>query len=149
LPVHVIKTRLTGHLRRYDHAVSGQAGISVGRAGVFATHAQISGQDVGVAIFQGNSDGRADFSGDDLLIEGGSVGLAFDGIENALTLHNSTIRFQTVAALHVGSVDSPINLGDAFTPGNNALSVVSGFALDDGRNSTASSTSTSRLSVPR
>jgi hypothetical protein len=71
--------------------------------------------------------------GDGLRITGGAIGIDFPGIDNQLTLRNSIIRDQTQAALLVGNIDGVTNLGTAGNPGNNQLSVVSGFAIDDVR----------------
>jgi hypothetical protein len=120
-------------IRNAAPAAPGQAGISLGRADLFLTNTQISGQDVGISIIQTNSDGRGSLVGGGLTIVGGRIGVEFLGIENALSLRNSTVRDQTEASLEISSVDSRINLGDSFSPGNNALSVVSGFVIDDTR----------------
>jgi hypothetical protein len=120
-------------IRNVAPAAPGRAGISIERGDLFVTNTQISGQDVGASISQFNSDGRGGLAGDGITIEGGRVGVSISGIENSLSLHNSTVRDQTDAAAVIGSVDSSIDFGTSFSPGNNALSVVSGFVIDDRR----------------
>ncbi|MEO7735381.1 MAG: right-handed parallel beta-helix repeat-containing protein [Kofleriaceae bacterium] len=121
-----------------DDAMTPQAsltGISINRAEVFATDVKITGQrDAAISIVQTSSDSHAaSLFGDGLVLVGGRIGIAFIGIDNHLSLRNSTVRDQTEAALLIQSLDGPINLGDAFTPGNNALSIVTGFVIDDQR----------------
>lgn len=104
---------------------------------LFVQRVTITGQsNAGIAIFQGSSDDNADFTGDGIEIVGGRVGLGIDGIDNQLSLHNSTIRGQTEACVSIGSLDSFMDLGNAFTPGNNTLSVRrGGFAIFNDRQS--------------
>jgi hypothetical protein len=71
-------------IRNAAPAAPGQAGISLGRAELFLTNTQISGQDVGISIIQTNSDGRANLVGGGLSIVGGRIGVEFLGIENVL-----------------------------------------------------------------
>lgn len=120
-------------IRNAAPAAPGQAGIAIGRGDMFLTNTQISGQDVGISIVQTNSDGRGSLAGGGLAIVGGRIGVEFRGIENSLSLRNSIVRDQTEASLSISSIDSRINLGDSFSPGNNALSVVTGFVIDDQR----------------
>lgn len=67
----------------------------------------------------------------DALIQGGAVGIGFGG--SALTVRRSTVSGQDEAAVRLTGADASVDLGTAMDPGGNALSVISGFALDDAR----------------
>jgi hypothetical protein len=69
-------------------------------------------------------------------ILGSPVGVTMSGYDDGttLTMRRSIVRDQTTASLLLDrSYDSPIDLGYPGNPGDNALSVVSGYALDDQR----------------
>lgn len=74
---------------------------------------------------------------DGVVIEGGPVGIDFDGFDDQtdIRLRRSTVRGQTVASVRVSGTgsESRVDLGSIGDPGMNALSVGSGFALDDVR----------------
>jgi len=69
-------------------------------------------------------------------IIGGRVGIDFSGYDSDsdLTVRRTIVRDQTVAAVRVRGYDSYFDLGTSVSPGENALSVVSGHALHDDRN---------------
>jgi predicted small lipoprotein YifL len=110
-------------------------GISIRSGTAFVTDVEITGcDDVGIALVQTSSNGfDAGLHANRLTINGGQVGIAFQGIDNHLSMQNSIVRDQTAAALYASSIDSSIHLGSPGFPGNNALSVLSGFVIDDDR----------------
>jgi hypothetical protein len=112
----------------------GQVGVNAGSGSTSLANVEITGVDVGLTVSHSSSDGHdALVNANGLEIVGGVIGISFPGIDNQLTVRNSIIRDQTQASLAVSNVDGRTDLGDAFSPGNNQLSVISGFAIDDSR----------------
>jgi hypothetical protein len=114
---------------------AGHVGIMAGPGGLGMADVDILGQEqVGLIISHSEADHRAAVVfADGLRITGGVLGIHFLGIDNQLTMRNSIIRDQTQAALLVSNIDGVTNLGTVGNPGNNQLSVVSGFVIDDTR----------------
>jgi hypothetical protein len=112
-----------------------QTGIALGRGNLSLTDVEISGHsEIGISIVQTSSIGRAaQLFGERLVIDGGQIGISFEGIDNQLALSNSIVRDQTRASLYISSIDSSVDLGFSSIPGNNALSVISGFVIEDDR----------------
>lgn len=75
---------------------------------------------------------------DQFEIIGGQVGVEFHGYDGGtdLKIRRSVIRDQTVACLRGSGYESWMDLGTVEEPGGNALSVVSGYAIDDTRTDT-------------
>ncbi len=71
-------------------------------------------------------------------IAGGQVGVELQGYDGGtdLKIRRSVIRDQTVACLRGSGYESWMDLGTVEEPGGNALSVVSGYAIDDIRTDT-------------
>lgn len=76
---------------------------------------------------------------DEVEIEGGPIGVEFSGYDGGtdLKIRRSSLRDQTVACVRVRGEESWIDLGTSADPGENALSVVSGYAIEDARTATA------------
>jgi hypothetical protein len=111
-----------------------QSGVGLGSGLSFLSNVEITGMNGGLGIFHGSSDNHeALVHASGLEIVGGLVGISIGGIDNQLTVRNSIVRDQTVASLLVSNVDGVTNFGTASDPGNNQLSVISGFAIDDFR----------------
>lgn len=87
----------------------------------------------------GNPDPVAQLFVDQFEIAGGPIGIEFSGYDGGtdLKLRRSVIRDQTVACVRARGHESWIDLGTAGEPGGNALSVVSGYAIEDARTDTA------------
>lgn len=87
----------------------------------------------------GNPDPLAQLFVDQFEIAGGPIGIEFSGYDGGtdLRLRRSVIRDQTVACVRARGYESWIDLGTAGEPGGNALSVVSGYAIEDARTDTA------------
>jgi hypothetical protein len=104
-------------------------GISLGSGFADLAGIEITGQqDIGLSIYHGSSDDQdAVVFAESLQITGGQFGIAFGGIDNNLSVHNSIIRDQTIASVAIGSLDGSIVIS------NNQLSVISGFCIDDSR----------------
>ena len=89
---------------------------------------QVSGSSNGL------SDSNTTLTVQGVLIARGQRGIDFGGLDNQLSLHDSTIRGQTLVAVRISALDSFIDLGRTSDPGGNTLSVKrGGFALDDAR----------------
>lgn len=75
---------------------------------------------------------------DQLEIVGGPLGISFLGYDGGtdLKVRRSVLRDQTVACVQGDGYESWIDLGTVDDPGGNALSVVSGYAVDDLRTDT-------------
>jgi hypothetical protein len=115
-----------------------QFGIVTVNGDVNVVGGRISGQSIaGIAVSLSSfSDPGADLTVTGAVIDGGPVGIEFSGTDELSSVHlrSSKIRGQTVAAVHVASGDSTIDLSSASTPdAPNVLSTVSGFAIDDQR----------------
>jgi hypothetical protein len=112
-----------------------RAGIAVNNGSTGLHNVQISGHDdVGISIIRGQSDNHAaQLWADGLEIIGGRIGIEIRGLDNQLIVRNSIIRDQTQASLAVSNLDGRTDLGTPDDPGNNQLSVLSGFAIDDSR----------------
>jgi len=110
-------------------------GIAVGSGDTFLFGVEITGQtDVGFFIDHARSDDQdAVVFAKGLVITGGQIGITFGGIDNNLAVRNAIIRDQTIASLAVGNLDGLTDFGTPSDPGNNQLSVISGFAIDDSR----------------
>lgn len=115
-----------------------QFGILTANGDVNVVGGRITGQSVaGIAVSLSSfSDPGADLTVTGAVIVGGPVGIEFSGTDELSSVHlrSSTIRGQSVAAVHVSSGDSTIDLSSAGTPdAPNVLSTISGFAIDDQR----------------
>lgn len=110
-------------------------GISVGSGQTSLFDVEITGQtDVGLLIQHAPSDNQiADVIARGLHITGGLFGIAFGGIDNHLYVRNADIRDQTIASFATDNLDGQTDFGRPSDPGNNQLSVISGFAINDGR----------------
>lgn len=96
----------------------------------------IAGIDVHTSSSGGGPfEAACDLVTDGVEIVGARYGVIFHGWEGSsdLTMRRSIVREQTVASVRVSGYDSLFDLGSALSPGENALSVVSGFALEDAR----------------
>jgi hypothetical protein len=119
-----------------------ETGIKISNGVLIANGVTITGQrTAGVALSArsfGEFEAAVALFASAIEVVGGEVGIEFSGSDNTdhLSIDHSTIRRQTVASVRVSGVDASINLGTPANPGLNALSVVSGFALDDQRNIT-------------
>jgi hypothetical protein len=114
-------------------------GISQASGELSVLDIEITGQEhVGIATENSSNNFNATLIANGVVITGGRIGIEFAGINNVFFLHNSVVRDQTAASLLISSLDSFINVGELADPGNNALSVISGFAIDDVRNGTQS-----------
>lgn len=138
-----------GEITMHDPVISGDAmtarpsevGIVLGNGYLTLLGGVISGQE-DAGIQQWTSGGGffepvAQLMVDGAEIIGGARGLDFSGYDGGtdMTVRNSTIRDQTEASVYIFSgYESVVDLGIVGWPGNNALSVVSGFAIDDHRN---------------
>ncbi len=78
----------------------------------------------------------------DAQIQGGAVGIGFSG--SALTVRRTTVSGQDDAAVRLTGADASVDLGTAMSTGSNALSVTSGFALDDARTAPSMTSGTIR-----
>jgi hypothetical protein len=131
----------TGSTLVRDTVVRGDAslraselGVAVGNGNIGLRNIEITGVNVGLSVSGGGSgDNEALVFGDGLVITGGSVGISCSGLDNQLTIRNSVVRDQTQASFALSNLDGVTNFGTAEDPGNNQLSVVSGFAIDDSR----------------
>jgi hypothetical protein len=113
---------------------AGQFGVAVGSGFHILANVEITGVDFGLSVSHGSSDNHEALAfASGLEIVGGLIGISFSGIDNQLTVRNSIVRDQTLASLAVSNVDGVTNFGTASDPGNNQLSVISGFAIDDSR----------------
>jgi hypothetical protein len=113
-------------------AAPSEHGMLLGGRQLTATDVTITGQDVaGIEASMGGDDPVMSMELASVLIEGGQVGLRFDGFVDvgSLRMSSTIVRDQTVAAVSIGADD----MGVIDLRGDNQLSVLSGFALEDAR----------------
>lgn len=110
-------------------------GVAVSSGNTTLSNVEITGQqDTGLGVFHILSDDEdALVFVSSVTIVGGHFGIDLSGIDNQLTVRGSTVRGQTVASLAISNVDGRADLGTPSSPGNNQLSVISGFVIDDTR----------------
>lgn len=122
--------------------LASEIGIDLANGYLFLLGGETRGQLTGISQQTSGGGGFepvAVLSVDGHEIIGGRYGIEFYGYDNGtqLGVRNSTIRDQTAASVLVrGGYESHVDLGTISSPGNNALSVVSGYAIDERRSDT-------------
>ncbi|HEU0032770.1 MAG TPA: hypothetical protein VFQ53_19195 [Kofleriaceae bacterium] len=118
-------------------APAGTTGLSISNGDVTFLGGRIEGQTTGVSMFA-STDTAPSVATDGLTIIGGQIGIGSRalGDQPVLRMRRTTVRDQTGASVTASGDEGILDLGTAADPGQNVLSVVSGFALDDARTNT-------------